>query len=77
MAEETTYYYVNDLELVAKTENYIPFIYDKENGWQVDNKNILSDRLVGYDGDGIGSTDMLLRINEISEEEAMKITKAS
>lgn len=77
MSEETAYYYVNDLDIVAKIENYIPFIYDKEKGWQVDNKNILYDRLIGYDGDGIGSTDMLVRVDEISEKEALEMIKAS
>lgn len=77
MPEETAYYYIKDLGIVAKTENYIPFIYDKDRGWQVDNKNILSDRLIGYDGGGIGSTDMLVRVDELSEEEAMTIIKAS
>ena len=77
MLQAITYYYINDLKKIAKTENHIPFIYDKEKGWQVDNANILNDRLMGYDGQGIGSTDMLLRIDEISEEEAMKAIKAS
>lgn len=77
MSEETTYYYINDLKIVAKVENYIPFIYDKEKGWNVDNENILNDRLMGYDGDDIGSTDMLLRVDEISEEKALEIIKAS
>lgn len=77
MSEEKAYYYINDLRIVAKTENYIPFIYYKEKGWQVDNNNILNDRLIGYDGGGIGSTDMLVRVDEISEEEALKIIKAS
>lgn len=72
---ETAYYFINDLNIAAKLENFIPYIYD--NGWQVDNKNILMDRLMGYDGDRIGSNDMLFRVDEITEEEAFKIIKAS
>ena len=72
---ETAYYFINDLNIVAKSENFIPYIYD--DGWQVDNKNILMDRLMGYDGDRIGSNDMLFRVDEITEEEALKIIKAS
>ena len=69
----TVFYYINDLNIVAKEEEFIPYVYNKDVGWQVDNDNLLSDRLIGYDGDSIGSSDMLFRVSEITEEEAMKI----
>lgn len=73
MKKFTAYYLINDLNIVGKEENYIPYIYDKEKGWVVDNDNILSDRLIGYDGDEIGCSDMLFRVDEITEEEANKL----
>lgn len=77
MPEETAFYYINDLKLVAKMENFIPYVYDKKGGWQVDNNNCLMDRLMGYDDDEIGSTSELVKIEEISEEEALRIIEAS
>lgn len=50
------YYFISDLNKVAKIENYVPYIYDKNNGWVVDNKNILMDRIMGYDGESIGNS---------------------
>lgn len=70
---EVVYYYIKDLNMVAKEEGYIPYIYKKGNGWIVDNDNILTDRLIGYDGDSIGSSDMLLEVEEISEQKAMEL----
>lgn len=70
---ETAFYLINDLNIVAKEEDYVPFIYDQKKGWIVDNNNVLSDRLIGYDGDTIGSSDMLFRVEEITKEEAMKL----
>ena len=69
----TAYYLIKDLNIVGKEEDFVPYIYDKEKGWLVDNDNILSDRIMGYDGDGIGSADMLTRVVEITEEEASKL----
>lgn len=77
MLKETAYFYLNELKVIAKMENFVPYIYDKEYGWKVDNENILGDCLIGYDGYDIGSTDMLLKVDKISEEVAMKIIKAS
>lgn len=76
MKEFTAYYLINDLNIVGKEENYTPYVYDKEKGWVVDNDNILSDRLIGYDGDEIGCSDMLFRVDEITEEEANKLIAA-
>jgi hypothetical protein len=69
------YYFINDLNMVGKINNFVPYLYDREKGWIVDNDNILMDRMMGYDGERIGSNDMLFRIDEISEEEANKRIK--
>lgn len=68
-----TYYWIKDLKLVAKTENYVSYIY--RNGvWERDDNHIVSDRVIGYEpGEGIGNTDMLMKIDEISEEEAERL----
>ncbi|MEM5817463.1 MAG: hypothetical protein AAGU16_06305 [Desulfitobacterium hafniense] len=70
MAEETTYYFLSDLSLVGKMDDFVPYLHDKDKGWIVDNNNLLMDRIMGYDGDGIGNSDMLFRVDEITEEEA-------
>lgn len=69
---DTQYYFLNDLQLVGKMEDFVPYLYDNERGWQVDNDNLLMDRLMGYDGESIGSTSELLRIDEITLEQAEK-----
>lgn len=66
------YYLINDLNIVGKIENYVPYIYDKKNGWIVDNDNILMDRVMGYDGESIGSVSELSKVDEITEEEVNK-----
>lgn len=76
MKEFTAFYFINDRNIVAKEENFIPYIYDKKEGWVVDNGNILSDRLMGYDGEEIGCSDMLFRVDEITGEEANKLIEA-
>lgn len=67
---DTTYYYLTDLNQVGKVEDFVPYLHDKEKGWVVDNDNLLMDRVMGYDGDGIGSSDMVFRADEITEEQA-------
>ena len=46
---DTTYYHIIDLNLVGKEEEYVPYIYNKDSGWEVDSENILMDRVMGYD----------------------------
>ncbi len=70
---DTTYYHIIDLNLVGKEEEYVPYIYNKDSGWEVDRNNILMDRVMGYDKDGIGSSDMLLRAEKITEKAASKL----
>lgn len=67
------YYFLSDLNKVGKIDNYVPYLHDKEKGWVVDNDNILMDRVMGYDGESIGSSSDLFKIDEITEEEALKI----
>ena len=69
------YYFIVDLNKVAKIENYGPYIYDKKNGWAIDNKNILMDRIMGYDGESIGNSSELFKVDSITEEQANKIIK--
>lgn len=64
------YYFINDLKKVGKIDNYVPYIYDEKKGWIVDKNNILMDRIMGYDNGSIGSSSMLYRVSEITEEEA-------
>ena len=65
------YYKILDLNLIAKRENYIPYIYDAEKGvWSVDSKNILTDRLTGYYYGGPGTASVTCRVREITEREA-------
>ena len=74
-----TYYYISDLNKVGKEEEFIPYIYDKIKGWVVDQSNILMDRILGYEDTEpedstyrLGNLNMLDRITEITEEEALK-----
>lgn len=74
------YYYIKDLDILGKREDYIPYLYEKGKGWQMNNNNIVMDRLMGYDATEsedspyrFGSMDMLDRISEITEESAQKI----
>lgn len=73
----TVYYHIIDLGLVGKEEGYVPYIYNKDVGWEVDRENILMDRITGYDAFEpkespyvIGNTDILSRVEKISKEEA-------
>lgn len=74
---DTTYYHIIDLNLVGKEEGYVPYIYNMDSGWEVDRKNILMDRVMGYDASepkdspySIGNTYMMSCIEKITEEEA-------
>lgn len=74
MGSKATYYYcINDLDIVAKKEEYVPYLYQPDTVWIVDNKNIIDDRIIGYDGESIGSSDMLLRVDDITEDKVMDL----
>jgi len=77
----TNYYLINDLKLVGKIEDSVPYVY-VGGRWEADQDNLLRDRLMGFDiteqKDSpyrIGNSDMLMRINEISEKEALQLIK--
>jgi len=54
--------------MLGKLENLIPYLFDKEKGWNIDDQNLLTDRLIGYDGECIGSSSMLFKIIDVSNE---------
>ena len=75
-----TYYHINDLDMLGKEEDYVPYLYKPGKGWVVDNDNILMDRVMGYDKSeldnspyGIGNLSMMERVTEINQKEAEKI----
>lgn len=70
------YYFILDLNKVAKVDNFVPYIYDKNKGWIVDNENILMDRIMGYDSESIGNSSELFKVDEITEDQANKIIKS-
>lgn len=72
MGDFVYYFIMHDLNCIGKMEDYAYYIYEKESGWIPDNDHLLSDRLMGYDGDFVGSLNMIARVDEISEEEANK-----
>ena len=65
---DTSYFKLNDLNLIAKMEDHVPYIFRKGIGWVVDNDNLLMDRIMGY-GDS-----SVFDYSEISEREALKLT---
>ena len=67
---KTEYYFIHDLNRIGKIEDHVPYLYDIKKGWAVDSNNIVMDRLMGYDGESRGATDVLLKIKEISKAEA-------
>ena len=64
------YYYIIDLKMIGKIENYVPFVYKNEIGWVVDNENILMDRIMGYDFDDIGDSETQEKVQNITKEKA-------
>jgi hypothetical protein len=79
------YYYVNDKKLVGRREDRYSFPYLYTDGvWKPDKEHIIDDRLIGFDESEppdssyrIGCSDMLERIEEITEVEAMKLIAES
>ena len=70
------YYYIKRKKLYARGENLFDNYIYKDGKWIKDTKNIVSDRLLGYDPSeppdspyGFGNTDMMDDIEEITEEE--------
>ena len=68
------YYKILDKNIIGRQDSMFDcYIYDSKKGWVWDKDRILMDRIIGYDGDSIGSTDMMLRIEQISEKEALEL----
>lgn len=71
MREHTTIYYsLVDLDTVAKQEDDMPYIYDKEtHDWEIDVTNLFADRLMGIEGENADNC------HEITEEEAEELIR--
>lgn len=72
------FYKILDKNLLAKLDNNVPYLLI-DGQWIVDKNSILMDRLVGYDKSEpddspykFGNTDMLDRVEHITEEEALQ-----
>jgi len=72
------FYKILDKNLLAKLDNNVPYLLI-DGQWIVDKDSILMDRLVGYDKSEpddspykFGNTDMLDRVEHITEEEALQ-----
>lgn len=70
------HYHLADINKVGKIDSFVPYIYDAQSGWRIDNENLLMDRLMGYDGETIGNGAELSKIDEITKEQADKIIKS-
>lgn len=68
------FYRIKDLDRIGKVDGGIPYLF-AASGWEVDDANILMDRVMGYDGESIGCISMLSRVEEITEEEALAAIK--
>jgi hypothetical protein len=75
-----TYYRINDLDLLGKEEDYVPYLYKPGKGWVVDNDNVLMDRIMGFDESEpakspykTGNISIMELVEEISQQEAEKI----
>lgn len=67
------FFKIIDLDMVGRIEHFVPYLW-RNNEWTVDQQHIIMDRLYGYEeGDGLGHTDMLERIMQITEEEALAL----
>jgi hypothetical protein len=42
------YFKIKDLNLIAKINSHVSYIFHKGKGWVVDNDHLLMDRMMGY-----------------------------
>lgn len=65
------FFYINDLKLVGKMVNEDGYLY-KNKSWVADRELIIKHRLVGYCNitKTAGNPHMLIKIDEISKDEA-------
>ena len=67
------YFKIIDKDLIGRQDSMFDcYIYRHGKGWVWDDERILMDRIIGYDGDQLGSTDALNRLEPITEQEALK-----
>ncbi len=72
----SNYFKILDKDLIGRQDGMFDcHIFHPGEGWKKDTDNVLMDRIVGYDEDGIGNSDMMSRLEEITEEEANKLIK--
>lgn len=67
------YFFIKDLKQIGKYEKGLPYLYIN-NKWILDKENVIDDRIMGYDGESIG-TSTIHDIEEISEEKVIKLMK--
>ncbi len=77
------YYYIDDIEAVAKRDrNNVHYLYDAREGWVEDKWSIVMDYIVGWETPddelpgspfkGFGHMDVMQHLREISEYEMKK-----
>jgi hypothetical protein len=68
------YFYINDLQLIGKTVNDCAYLY-KNRSWEDDRDTIIHHRLSGYCPitKTEGNPHMLVKIDEITKEEAERL----
>jgi len=68
------YFYINDLQLIGKTVNESAYLYKNKN-WVADRDSIIHHRLSGYCSitKTIGNPHMLVKIDEITKDEAERL----
>ena len=79
MKSSATYYLIRD-SVVGKKESGRYYIF-RNGQWKPDENSIIMDRLVGYDPSeppgspyGFGNGSVMAELDEISQEEAMKLS---
>lgn len=69
------YYRIKDKGMIARQDDMFSCaVFVPGRGWVHDSDNLLLDRMVGFDGNGIGNTDIMSQIEKISEKEAYEST---
>lgn len=72
------YYYIDDIEAVAKADNEAQYLYDRDKGWVKDLHSIVMDFMVGWEDPddeppgspfgGFGHLSVMRHLREITEE---------
>ena len=70
------YLRIKDKGIIGRQDGMFEcFVFVPGKGWEQDKDNLLMDRIIGYDGEEIGNTDTMNEIEEISEEDALRLTE--